>query len=238
MSEASIPAENVPDVTFQQLVKFIRQVTHDVRNGLNAIDLQAAFVGELAVDGEVAEEAAKLRKMVAHVTADMQELTSRFAEIRPVLMECPVDEFMHSFREAVNEEFGSQAKRLVWEAKTGMEEVEMDYTLLSRALMELVRNAIYFREGEQAIHFTVWNEGAKVVFEVRQNRSRPEMDLDDWGRAPLTSSRRGGYGLGSFYVRRILDTIRGELDIGYDGSSNELRARLSLPMKKQARPGS
>ena len=77
-------------VPLPRVINFVRQVTHDVRNGLNAIDLQAAFVAELAGDGEVGEELGKLRKMVCHVTKDMQELSSRFGELRPTMMEYPV----------------------------------------------------------------------------------------------------------------------------------------------------
>jgi len=221
-----------------RLINFVRQVTHDVRNGLNAIDLQAAFVAEIAGDGEVGEELGKLRRMVCHVTSDMQELSGRFGELRPVLMDYPVQEFLLGLKEAVEEEFETQAKRIVWEMKVGDEEMEMDYTLLLNALMELTRNAIYFREGDHAIHFTTWNEKGNVVFEVRQLRAQPVTDADGWGRAPLVSGRRGGYGLGLFYVRRVLDTLGGGLDPGYDAESGELRVRLSLPLRARDKRGS
>ncbi len=220
-----------------RLVNFVRQVTHDVRNGLNAIDLQAAFLTEIAGDGEVGEELVKLRRMVSHVTRDMQELSGHFAELRPVTMEYPVQEFLQGLKEAVEVEFETQAKRIVWEIKLENEEMEMDYTLLTNALLELTRNAIYFREGDQAIHFTAWNEKENVVFEVRQSRSQPVTGADQWGREPLVSGRRGGYGLGLFYVRRIMDTLGGELDAGYDAKSGELKVRLILPMKAGQRAG-
>jgi len=233
MSDASSTVENGAAVPLPRVVHFVRQVTHDVRNGLNAIDLQAAFIAEIAGEGEVGEEMGKLRRMVCHVTSDMQELSGRFGELRPLLMMYPVQEFLQGLKHAVDAEFETQAKRIVWEMKIGDEEMEMDYALLTSALMELTRNAIYFREGDQAIHFTAWNDQERVVFEVRQGRAQPVTGADQWGRAPLTSSRRGGYGLGLFYVRRIVDALRGALEIGYDAKSSELRARLILPLKGQ-----
>lgn len=218
-----------------RVVNLVRQITHDVRNGLNAIDLQAAFLAEIAGEGEVSEEIGKLRGMVCHVTRDMQELSGRFAELRPVLVEYPVQEFLLGVKEAIEQEFETQAKRIVWEVKVGDEEMEMDYTLLLGALLELTRNAINFREGDQAIHLTAWNERGNVVFEVRQSRGEPAGDPDQWGRTPLTSSRRGGYGLGLFYVRRVLDTLGGSLEPGYDGETGELRVRLILPLKGAGR---
>jgi signal transduction histidine kinase len=231
MSEPLIPADTTQAVPLPRVVNFVRQVTHDVRNGLNAIDLQAAFIAEIAGGGEVEVELGKLRRMVTHVTKDMQELSGRFGEVRPVVMMYPVPEFLQGLKETVEVEFDNQAKRIVWELKVGDEEMEMDYNLLTVALIELIRNAIYFREGDQAIHFTTWNEGASVVFEVRQTKAQPVVDSDQWGRAPLVSGRRGGYGLGLFYVRRLLDTLGGELDPGYDAKTGELRVRLSLPIK-------
>ena len=231
MSDPSSSFENAAAVPLPRVVHFVRQVTHDVRNGLNAIDLQSAFIAEIAGDGEVGEEMGKLRRMVCHVTGDMQELSERFGELRPVLMTYPVQELLQGLKHAVEKEFETQAKRIVWEMKIGDEEMEMDYTLLTNALMELTRNAIYFREGDQAIHFTAWNDQGRVVFEVRQGRAQPVTGADQWGRAPLASSRRGGYGLGLFYVRRIMDALRGALEIGYDAKSSELRARLIVPIR-------
>ena len=219
-----------------RLVNFVKQVAHDVRNGLNAIDLQTAFLAEIGGEGEVGQELAKLRKMVCHVAADMQELTARFGELKPVIMEYPVEEFLLGVKEEVEEEFETQAKRIVWEVKLGAEEVEMDYSLLKSALLELIRNAIYFREGDQAIHFKAWIEKGRLVFEVSQSRTKPVTNADQWGRVPLISGRRGGYGLGLFYVRRILDTLGGVLEPVYDAKSGELRMRLILPSRSKGTP--
>jgi len=235
MSDPTTNFENAPDIPLPRLVNFVKQVTHDVRNGLNAIDLQSAYIAEIAGEGELAEELGKLRKMVSHVTDDMRDLSARFSELRPVLMEYPVHELLQGLKQAVEAEFETQAKRIVWEVKMGDDELEMDYTLLTGALMELVRNAIHFRDGDLAIHFTAWNEAGNVVFEVRQGRTRPVTGLEQWGQAPLTSGQRGGYGLGLFYVRRILATLGGSLDPVYDAKSGELRVRLILPLKGQGR---
>ena len=235
MSDTALSFDNAPGVPLPRLVNFVKQVTHDVRNGLNAIDLQSAYIAEIAGGGEVAVELGKLRKMVSHVTDDMQELSGRFAEFRPIFVEYPVQELLQGLKELVEEEFDTQAKRIVWEVKAGDYELEMDYTLLSSALLELTRNAINFREGDQAIHFTAWIDQGNVIFEVRQAHTKPLTPTDDWGRAPLMSSRRGGYGLGLFYVRRILDTLGGTLDPLYDANSGELRVRLILPLKGSGR---
>jgi len=236
MRELSTPFENAAPIAVPRLVHFVRQVTHDVRNGLNAIDLQAAFIAEIAGEGEVAEELGKLRRMVTHVTHGMQELSGRFGELRPTVMMYPVEEFMQGLKEAVEKEFETQAKRIVWEVKLGDEEMEMDYQLLQNVLLELISNAIFFREGDQAIHCTAWSEKGTVHFEVRQTKAQPVTDADQWGRQPLVSSRRGGYGLGLFYVRRVLDVLGGGFEPGYDAKTGELKVRFCLPVKSAGMP--
>ena len=44
-----------PSIPWSRVTKFIRQLNHDVRNHLNAIELQSAFVGEI-VEGRRGEE--------------------------------------------------------------------------------------------------------------------------------------------------------------------------------------
>ena len=53
MSELPIPVDSATAIPLPRVVNFVRQITHDVRNGLNAIDLQAAFIAEIAGAGEV-----------------------------------------------------------------------------------------------------------------------------------------------------------------------------------------
>jgi len=236
MSDPSQSFESAPDVPLPRLVNFVRQVSHDVRNGLNAIDLQAAYLLEIAGQGEMREELVKLRRIVSHVTGEMQELASRFGEVRPALMEYPVAEFLQGLKEGVEREFEKQAKRIIWEVKVGAEEMTMDYALLTGALTELARNAIYFREGDQAIRLSAWIADGNAIFEVSQGRSQPVTGAGEWGRAPLASSRRGGYGLGLFHVRRIVDALGGTLEPVYDAGSRELKVRMSLPVKGPAQP--
>ncbi len=90
-----------------------------------------------------------------------------------MLMDYPLQEFLQGLKEAVEEEFETQAKRIVWEVKAGDEEMEMDYTLLTERADGVDPERDFFREGDQAIHFTAWNESGNVVFEVRQGRSQP-----------------------------------------------------------------
>ena len=235
MNSTSTALDSAPEIPLPRVAGFVRQITHDVRNGLNAIDLQSAFIGEIAEDPEVVAEIAKLRGMVSHVTRNMQEISSRFGELRPTLFDYPVKEFLQGLRETVEQEFESQVKRLAWESKVpDGEEIQLDYTFLTTALVELVRNALYFREGDEPIQILTQSDGASIVFQVSQKRTQPSGEIEQWGRDPLLTSRRGGYGLGLYYVRRIVHALGGTLDAQYDATTGRLKVRLCLPRKASA----
>lgn len=44
--------ETEPKIPWRDVVKFIGQLNHDLRDNLNAIELQSAFLGEIVQDPE------------------------------------------------------------------------------------------------------------------------------------------------------------------------------------------
>ena len=83
MEASAATSENAVTVPLDRLSKFIRQVAHDVRNGLNAVDLGAALVAELAADSEAAEEARRMRTSVAGAAGTLQRLAGCGPRSRP-----------------------------------------------------------------------------------------------------------------------------------------------------------
>jgi hypothetical protein len=51
-----------PDIPWELIAGFVRQFTHEVRNGLNSLDLEAALMQELAADDEAHACAARARQ--------------------------------------------------------------------------------------------------------------------------------------------------------------------------------
>ena len=57
-----------PKVPWENIVRFVRQLSHDLRNDLNAAELQTAYIGELTGDdAELKEEIKRLREMIERV---------------------------------------------------------------------------------------------------------------------------------------------------------------------------
>ena len=67
MSASAQPnARPDPDlqVPMPVLVKFVRQLGHDLRNQLNAAELQSAYLAEIVPDGELTDEIKRLRQLL------------------------------------------------------------------------------------------------------------------------------------------------------------------------------
>ena len=58
-SEAPTDSVTVP---WSDTVRFVRQLSHDLRNDLNAIELRSAYIGELTQDQELTSEIKRLRE--------------------------------------------------------------------------------------------------------------------------------------------------------------------------------
>src|SRR5438552_19098612 len=91
--------------SWTDIVRFVRQLSHELRNHLNAAELQAVYIGELAGDGELKTEIKKLRATIARLDAILQKLSAVSRQIKPSFMphravdflQHPRQEFAHEF---------------------------------------------------------------------------------------------------------------------------------------------
>ena len=76
------PAASDGHVPWENFVKFVRQLSHDLRNQLNATELQSALIAELTNDAELKSEIRRLRELVSQLGATLQSLSASVAEPR------------------------------------------------------------------------------------------------------------------------------------------------------------
>ena len=102
MSTAELPPPDVL-VPFERVATMVRQLTHDVRNGFSAMELQSAYVAELLRDSEdfaaAAGEVQRLRGMIAENTNSLRRFSARFRVSPPSLVEYPAQMFTEDFRD-------------------------------------------------------------------------------------------------------------------------------------------
>lgn len=224
----TLPPEIAP-VPFDRVSRLIRQLTHDVRNGLSAVDLEAAFIAELVDDPEASDELRKLRAMVANSARMLRDLSQNFQEVRLHRMPWAASIFFGELESRLFKQFPG-APDLHINSELGEEQIDVDLDQLCVAVAALVENAVHFREAGGAITLTARAENGEVLLELREAKKVVDNEIppEEWGLEPFRSTRPGGYGLGLFRARRVIEAHGGTLEIRHDGE--QLVSCIALPI--------
>jgi K+-sensing histidine kinase KdpD len=197
-----------PSVPWPQVEKFIGQLNHDLRNHLNAIELQSAFLGEIVQTDEARNEIKRLREMTAEMNARLH------------------------LRARVTAKHREDAAAIEWQVSLGKEELEIDPQLVLAAFEELLENALNHERGEGPLVFAADGDGAFIKFTLREPKKNPPASIDDWGARPFAEMRHGHYALGLFRARSIFAAHDGTLQASFDPASGTLLTVVRLPRAK------
>jgi signal transduction histidine kinase len=231
-----LPLENRSDaVPWMDIVRFVRQLSHDLRNHLNAAELQAAYIGELAESEELKKEVGRLRELMAQVATSLQRVTTGLAPIHPTFMSYPAADFFEDLKKKTDST--GEPGKIIWESEAGDAILNIDPQLLQQALMELFANAFQHEPGIGALIAKAYVEDGKFTFTLREPKARFELSTENWGREPLRMVNRGHYGLGLSRVRAIVQAHGGEFSARYDPGSSALLTTLRLPLATKETPG-
>ena len=225
------PSSNATrDVPWNDVVLFVRQLSHDLRNHLNAIELQSTFLSELAEDAELKTEVRRLREMIYEIGAALQKLTGSMGQSTPQLMTYRAADFVDDLREKIAAERPKESGSIDWKVQLADENLQIDPQLMQEAILELFTNAFYHdrAEGNLTVHARV--EGGCFVFELREPKKSFATLTDNWGRQPLLKVGRGHYGLGLHRVRTIVENHQGQLQARYVSATSSLHTRITLPL--------
>ena len=219
----------MPDV-----VKFVRQLAHDLRNDLNAAELQSAYLIEIAEAGEMKEEIKRLRGMISHVGANLQSVTLALGQPRLTEMPYSAQDFVDDLQQKLESEHPAESARVKWDIQVGDAELQIDPQLLLPGLMELFANAFRHGPGDGTISATARVENDQFIFSLRESKKGFERSTENWGREPLRSVSQGHYGLGLHRTRGIIEAHGGELKARYEQESSSLITTVTLPIGPRA----
>ena len=210
--------------------KFVSQLNHDLRNHLNAIELQAACLNETAREAETASEIKRLREMTGDLCTHIQRLSASLAGIQPNTMVYLAAEFLEDLRSKLGLEEPELAAEMEWKSSLGEEALEIDPHLLQEAFLELFCNAAAHERGEGALIFESRREGESIEFILREPKTKFDGETENWGGRPLRQIRSGHYGLGLFRARSIFEAHHGTLRAQFDPAVSSLVTTVSLPI--------
>jgi K+-sensing histidine kinase KdpD len=212
-------------------VRFVRQLSHDLRNHLNAIELQSAYISELDASAELKGEIKRMREMISGFSTVLQKLTD-VGEVKPNLISYQASDFVEDLRKTIAHEFPSESAEITWDIQGGDAMLNVDPQLLQQAFSEIFANAFQHDRGKGALITTARSDRKRFVFSLREPKTRFESSTENWGREPFRRISRGHYGLGLNRARIIMEAHGGEMQAEYDPKDSTLLTTLTLPLSR------
>jgi K+-sensing histidine kinase KdpD len=230
---AEPPSEDRTDtlnVPWSDAVRFIRQLSHDLRNHLNAIELQSAYISELARDDELKGEIKRLHEMVAGLTSALQSLSRVISEVKPNLIPYRAADLAEDLRKKIDHDFSGGSAAINWNIQVGNAMLNVDPQLLQEALGELFANAFRHNRDKSTLVAIARLDGNRLVFTLQEPKRGFDVPTENWAREPLRKVSHGHYGLGLNRVRAIVEAHGGEIYAQYDPQVSALTTTLALPV--------
>ena len=218
MAEPSNSTESI-QVSMPEVVKFVRQLAHDLRNHLNAAELQSAYLIEIAENNEVREEIRRLRGMIAQVGTSLQELTAALSPPRLTQMPYAAKELIEDLQQKIAASHPTESAQVNWADDSGDLTLNIDPQLLLPALAELFANAFRHERAEGPISAAARKEKERFIFTLSEPKRNFERSTENWGH----------YGLGLYRTRAIIEAHGGEFSARYEKGSGSLVISVTLP---------
>jgi len=229
MSSSEQPPDKSPSVAWPDMVKFVRQLSHDIRNNLNAVELQSAYLAELAEEGEIKGEIQRLREMTSQIGTSLQRLTGGLSQANPNLIPYPAADFVEDLKEKLTKEFPDNAGKVIWDVQLKDATLQIDPELAQQAFLEIFGNAFQHERNLKAITARAYVANNRFVFELQEPKARFELSTENWGREPLRNVSQGHYGLGLNRARWVAEAHSGDFQAEYDQKKSTLITIVRLP---------
>jgi K+-sensing histidine kinase KdpD len=220
-------------VPWADTVRFVLQLSHDLRNHLNAIELQSAYINELEGDAKLKGEINHLREMISGLTATLQKVSRGLGEVKPNPISYRASDFVEDLRKKISQEFSNTRPEISWDVQPGDAVLNIDPQLLQESIIELFANAFRHGRSKGALAAEVRIDKKRFLFTLREPKIRFELSTENWGREPLRKVSHGHYGLGLNRVRAIAEAHGGEMHAQYDPKASRLITVLALPLSRE-----
>src|SRR5262249_13866215 len=184
---------------------FVRQLSHDLRNDLNAIELQSTYISELEKTEELKSEIKRLREMVSSLASTLQRLSRAVGEVAPNPIPYRASDFIEDLRSHIEHNLPKESAEITWDIQLGDAMLNIDPQLLQEVFGELIMNAFRHDRGKGVIIGSAKIGDHQFLFTFREPKSRFDSHTQNWGREPLRKITQRHYGLGLNRARAIVE---------------------------------
>jgi len=231
--KASQDAKDSISVPWSDAIRFVRQLSHDLRNDLNAIELQSAYIAELDEDEKLQGEIKRLREMVSGLASALQRLSRDVGEVKPTFISYRASDLMEDLRRKIDGDLPKKSSEIDWEIQPGNAMLNVDPQLLQEVFTELFANAFRHDRGKGPLLAKTKIENNRFLFTLHEPKDRFELATQDWGREPIRKVTQRHYGLGLNRVRAIVDAHGGQLHAQYHPNVSTLITTLAFPVASE-----
>jgi len=229
------PRSDSPSVPWPDLVKFVRQLGHDIRNNLNAVELQSAYLAELAEEGELKSEVRRLREMISEIGTSLQKLSAALSQTKPNFISYRAADFIEDLKQKLAKDFPNDAGKVKWNVQLKDEQLQIDPQITQQALLELFANAFQHERNVKEITAKADIENGHLVFKLHEPKAKFELSTENWGREPLRHVGQSHYGLGLNRTRVITEAHGGKFGAEYNRTTSTLVTKLTLPISREGK---
>src|ERR1700704_5038263 len=120
------PSRDQSAVPWSDVVRFVRQLSHDLRNHLNAAELQSVFLNEIATDAEMKGELKRLREMLSELGVVLQKLSTALATPKPNLIPYRAADLVQDLQTKFENDFPDRKSAVQWQVDAGDAMVNID----------------------------------------------------------------------------------------------------------------
>ncbi|RBP47948.1 hypothetical protein DES53_101748 [Roseimicrobium gellanilyticum] len=228
MTDAPSTTDQGEAVPLAAVMAFLKHHLHDVRNDLNALNLEAMLLDVYVPGGEGAESVQRIQEMLHHSAARLSSLSRKISEISPGQETLAAQFILTSWRDEWNSSGASPA--ILWEASQVQANVKADPVHLAEVFREWLSNAKQYASTSASISLAENGEG-EVIFRLSEPKSEP-VDTSGWGERPFAKPRRGCYGLGLWRVHNLVRANQGSWSQRYSPEEKTLVSELRMPVAK------
>jgi signal transduction histidine kinase len=214
-----------------------RQVAHEIKNPLTPIQLNAEHLRRVHTDrgkplGPILEECVDTILTQVRLLRQIASEFSSFASA-PIARPTSVD-VADMLREILNPYRTALADRIRFEfdVPEGLPAVDVDRTLIARAVTNIVENALHAMPAAGTLRVVVRAESDDV--RIRVSDTGIGMDAEALARAfePYFSTKTTGTGLGLPIAKRNVELNGGTINVSSDRDTGTT-VELTLPIRKQ-----
>jgi signal transduction histidine kinase len=217
-------------ISWSDATRFVRQLSHDLRNDLNAIELQSAYISELEKNEEIKKEIKRLREMISGLALTLQRVSRAVEGVKSNPIRYRATDFMEDLRKKIERDLPNESTEISWNIQLGDATLNVDPQFFEEAFTELFANAFLHDRGRGPLLVRAEIDNNRFRFILREPKTRFDLSTRAWGREPLRRISPRHYGLGLNRVRAIVESHGGELHAQYDPKVSALITTLTLPV--------